>query len=633
MVSKTENKKKIAVLKDAPKKAEDVGVIPIAKIAARKWLVPHWKIMAAALATGLIVGLSTGAFPLFISNSVDILFDKSSQVPLWGISLAVFLLLFVRASATYANGFLNTYLAQKIGMDVQYDLLKHFLFNDYGETTKEHSGKIVSSFMNEAKQVNALIGSQIVVFLRNNVTLIGVFGSMIYINWRLSLFVIVLLPLVFFAMQFFSTQARQSSVDAFKNTGSIGQHIVETVRGAKIIRAFGAEKRELDQAQQKIKTLLRNIMRTQRAKAASGPSSELLVGIGIAFLFFYVGLQGRSGSFSQGDLVGFITALLLIYQPLKAVAGGLSEVKIAAGATQRVFDKLNVKAKITSPPRAKKLTINPKTKGELICFEKVSFAYPGYKNRALSDISFSIKAGTTTALVGLSGGGKSTIFNLLERFYDPNQGRIVINGQDIRQISLASLRQSISLVLQNVFLFDGTIIDNIAYAKKNAKKREIIAAARLANADEFIQNLPQGYQTEISEDGQTLSGGQRQRIAFARAALRAAPILLLDEPTSALDSKSEMAIQTGLRKIRQNRTTLIIAHRLSTIKDADQILVIDQGQIAEQGTHRQLIASGQIYAKLYREQSLLNPLMMDDELVRPKPDKKLAKPLSSKIST
>lgn len=582
------------------------STIQVFKLAFSRWLKPNWKIMAGAILCNVIVGASTGFFPIFIKESLDILFNPQSNIPLFAISAAVFSLLAIRATSTYLGNFLNGYIGLRIVTAVQHDLFKHFLTSDYNVIGNQHSGQLVSSFMNEARQVDGLIGGQVVLLLRHAITLIGILGGMIYINWKLSSFVLVFLPFIFYFMFAYGKLAREYFKDTMMQTGNINEQILEISRGAKIIRAYGTEKREIKKAEVGITELLKNMARVQRVKSASGPSSELLIGFGMAALFFYVGYQGRAGNFTQGDLIGFITAMLLIYQPLKSLSGAQASLQISRVATERVIDRLDTKSTLFIPAKVSKLKIDPESKKMRILFKDVSFSYPGTNKKVLDGVNFNVMAGEMRALVGNSGSGKSTVFNLLERFYDIDKGSIKIDGQDIKNISIESLRRSISLVLQDVSLFDDTIAKNIAYAKSSATKKEVIAAAKLSYAHEFIVEMPEGYETKIGENGSRLSGGQRQRISFARAALRDSPILLLDEPTSSLDSKSEEILQKGLKELMKNRTTLIIAHRLSTIQNADKIFVVDKGTIVERGNHSELLKKNGVYSNLYRTQLLKN---------------------------
>jgi subfamily B ATP-binding cassette protein MsbA len=591
-------KKKI----EKQKKKNERSTIQVMRIAMRRWLKPHWKIMTGAVIANLIVGAATGAFPVFIQQSLDILFDPKSQIPLFAVSGGVLVLLTVRAAATYVGNFLNAYTGLNIMTSVQYDLFKYFLLADFHVIGSQHSGQLVASFMNEARQVDGLIGGALVLLLRHGVTLLGVLGGMIYINWQLACFVLITMPPVFYFMIAYGQKARSHFNNSMAQTGNINAQIIETARGAKIIRAYGTEARELKKSKTRIKELLRNMARVQRARSASGPSAELIVGFGMAAIFFYVGYHGRAGNFSQGDLVGFITAMLLIYQPLKSLAGAQAGIQIARAATERVLARLDTKSIIVSPPQAPKLKIHKNQKKVRILFKDVVFGYPGFANNVLHGITFRVRPNQMVALVGHSGGGKSTILNLLERFYNVNSGLVKIDQQNVNEVSIKSLRESMSLVLQDVFLFDDTIAKNIAYAKPRATRKEIIAAAKLAHAHEFIKKMPQGYNTPIGEDGRSLSGGQRQRISFARAAFRNAPILLLDEPTSALDSESEEALQKGLRSLMKKRTVIIIAHRLSTIRSADNIFVVEQGRIIQSGKHEELMKTKGVYKNLYDTQ-------------------------------
>ncbi len=578
------------------------GSLRIIRRAMRLWLLPYWKIMVGAILANIIVGLSTGALPLFIRYSIDILFDPESGVPLILISLAIFMILATRAGFTFLGNFLRSYVVQRMTSRVQYDLFKNLIYSDYHAVSSRHSGQILTSLMNEARQVDNAIGSTLINFMRNSITLVGIFASMFVINWQLASFVTMMAPLVFLSSQFFGRRTKGSFRNMMNNAGDWGAHVLEVARGMRIIKAYGGEVRELNTSQERMGRVIRNSMRTQRSQMASGPMAELLVGLGMAAIFFYVGYEGRAGNFSQGELVGFISAMLLVYQPLKAISMSNALIQQGIVATQSVFKRLDKVPKITSLINAPELKVEQNYSQNRICFNNVRFRYPKSKVSALKGIDLHIRPGEMVALVGRSGGGKSTILNLLQRFYDANQGQVQIDGQDIRGVQIASLRRSMALVLQDVFLFDDTIAANIAYADQGVSLEAVIRASKIANAHDFIMKLPDNYQTKIGENGATLSGGQRQRISIARAALRDAPILLLDEPTSALDSESERAIQEAMQKLLKNRTVLVIAHRLSTIMNADRIYVLHEGQIIEEGTHEDLIEKNGAYTRLYKIQ-------------------------------
>ena len=372
----------------------------------------------------------------------------------------------------------------------------------------------------------------------------------------------------------------------------------------RLVKAYGAEERETARARVAVEARLKHVMRVVRARAGAAPVTELLGGVAIGMAIFVGGFQAAQGELTLGAFASFITALLLAYQPLKSLANLNTALQEGLAAADRLFAALDVRATIRDAADARPLKIS----GGEIRFEHVAFAYGARDaGHALKDLSLIVPAGRKVALAGLSGAGKSTLMNLIPRFYDAQSGAVLIDGQDVKSVTLASLRGALALVSQELTLFDDSVRANIAYGRPEASDDDIAAAAKAAEAHGFILKLPQGYDTRVGENGVRISGGQRQRIAIARAMLRNAPILLLDEATAALDADTERKVQAALRRLMQGRTTLIIAHRLSTVMDADDIYVIDGGRVAEHGRHGELLARGGIYARLCATQFAGHP--------------------------
>jgi subfamily B ATP-binding cassette protein MsbA len=422
-------------------------------------------------------------------------------------------------------------------------------------------------------------------------------GAMFYMNWKLALLATAIIPLGALYMRKLGRRTRKAARQGMEGTGDLSANISEALGGIRVVKAYGQEEREISRVAKNINDVLHHTMKAARTKAAASPLTEALSGIGIAAVIYFGGMAVIDMHLTAGELMAFISAMMLAYQPLKAVANTQTIMQEGVAAAARVFPILDVEPHIVTAPDAKPLHI---TDGA-IRFENVVFRYAD-GTEALKGVSIAVPKGHTVALVGPSGGGKSTALNLVPRFYDAASGRITIDGQDVREVTIESLRAASSLVTQEPFLFDDTVRANIAYGRPEASDAEIEAAARNAAAHDFITALPGGYDTRVGEAGLKLSGGQRQRIAIARAMLKNAPILLLDEATSALDTASEFQVQTALGALMKGRTTLVIAHRLSTIKHADNIYVIDGGRIVEQGTHNDLVARGGLYAELSRAQ-------------------------------
>jgi subfamily B ATP-binding cassette protein MsbA len=391
---------------------------------------------------------------------------------------------------------------------------------------------------------------------------------------------------------------RKASRQGLEETGGLSTLIAETLGGLRIVKAYGQEDDQIKRAGSVVDRVLQFTMTALRARAAASPAIEALAGVAVGAIIFFGGYQSMQGNLSAGEFMGFITALLAVYQPLRSVANMQTILQEGVSAGERVFSILDQEDHILDKPDAKTLTV---TQGALK-FDAVTFKYASRATPALHGVSIDVPAGQTVALVGASGSGKSTLLNLVLRFFDTDEGKIEIDGQDVRDVSLLSLRAASALVTQDPFLFDDTIANNIAYGQETFDMAKIEAAARQAAAHDFIMEMPDGYETRVGEGGARLSGGQKQRVAIARAMLKNAPILLLDEATSALDTASEQQVQQALSELMKGRTSLVIAHRLSTIMHADNIYVMRDGQVCESGTHKQLLAQDGVYAELHKKQ-------------------------------
>ena len=492
-------------------------------------------------------------------------------------------------------------LLEKVGQSVVRDLrnriFSHIHALPLSFFLKTPSGELISRVISDVTLIQAAVSNALVGVLKDSVTIIGMAGLILYLNWRLALMLVVFLPAAAIPIVIFGRKHRLLSTTNQQTLAQVSNLLHETISGNRIVKAFCMEGYESGRFAATLQRLLDIVMKDAVIKAFSSPLMELLGVTGIAFIIWYGGHQVIKGDSTPGTFFSFLAALIMFYEPIKRVSNINSTVQQGLSAAVRVFALLDIKPEIEN--RANAITLPPLTRG--LAFENVSFSYDN-KARVLDSINLQVRPGEVLALVGPSGGGKTTLANLVPRFYDVSAGRITIDGIDIRDATLASLRGQIAVVTQQTILFNDTVRNNIAYGDPDRAMAEITAAARAAHALDFIQQLPQGFDTVIGEAGARLSGGQQQRISIARALLKNAPILVLDEATSALDTESEREVQKALDNLMKNRTTLVIAHRLSTIRGADRIIVIKDGRIVEQGSHESLLANKGVYELLHNMQ-------------------------------
>tara|TARA_Y200000002_G_scaffold89215_1_gene71622 strand:- start:377 stop:1705 length:1329 start_codon:yes stop_codon:yes gene_type:complete len=432
---------------------------------------------------------------------------------------------------------------------------------------------------------------------RNLLTLICLLGVMFYQDWKLALIAIIALPLVGFLSSRLGKRMKKAATGMQAETGTLATLLSENLDGTRIVKAYQQEEVEIEKVSESIYRRMRLLVKAAKTKAAAAPFSEFLAGFGIAGAMYYAGIRGLQGELPLNEFISFLGAMMLAFQPLRSLSQINTIMQEGFSAATRVFELLDSPTNITEKEGSNKLIVN---EGK-VKFNEVSLSYKG-SNEILKKITLSLPSNSITALVGPSGSGKTSILNLIPRFFDPQSGEVSIDDQDIKKVSLSSLRSCIALVSQEPILFDLSIKENIAFGRQNANYEEIISAAKSASAHDFIIKLPQGYDTMVGEKGFSLSGGQKQRISIARAFLKDAPILLLDEATSSLDSESEFAVQKAINTLMKDRTTLVIAHRLSTIENADKIIVLSDGNIEETGTHLDLIENAGLYKKLYERQ-------------------------------
>ena len=546
----------------------------------------------------IITALSTGLTAWILDPAIKMIFlDKNTQM-LTIIPIAIIITLLIKGISTYWQTAILTDVGQRIIADTQIKMFSKITYSDLAWVQKNHSGKIISNFLYDVTLLQDSVSNSLANGVRDILTLICLIAVMYYQDWRLATVSLIAIPLVALLSKKLGKRMKKASTEGQVETGILATLLSENLDGTRVVKAYQQEEREIQKVSLSIYKRMHLIIKGIKTRAAASPFSEFLAGFGIAAALYYAGVRGIQGELALNEFVSFLGAMMLSFQPLKRLSAISTSIQDGFAAAVRIFNLMDQESYIKEADNANQLVI---TNGK-IEFKDVSLSYENNKNLAISNISLIIEPGTTTALVGPSGAGKSSCLNLIPRFYDPSNGSIEIDEQNIKHLTLDSLRSCISLVSQEPKLFDVSIKENISYGNINASYNEIVDASKSAAAHEFIMSLPNQYETIVGEKGFSLSGGQKQRISIARAFLRDAPILLLDEATSSLDNESENLIQIAIKKLMQNRTTIVIAHRLSTIIDANKIAVFDSGKIAEIGTHQELIKSNGIYSNLYKKE-------------------------------
>ena len=566
------------------------------------YLRPYWGAMGIAIIT-LIVGSALGlVFPWIMQTLVDAVLGRGDFGELnriTGLLIATFL---IRSVFYYFQGYYLTYAGERVLIDLRRETYAHLHTLSVRFFSDRRTGELISRLASDVTLVRGALTGSLVTALGQVITLIGSVALMLALNWRLSLFILAIVPVLVASGAFFGARMRKLSTEVQDKVADSSAMAEEAIGNVRVVKAFAREPFEVGRYDQQLDATFKAIMQQNVLRSAFGPLMTFLGFGAMAAVLWFGGREVLEGRLTAGSLIAFLVYGINIAGALGTFTGLWTQLQEALGASRRIFELLDEVPEIRDTPEARPL---PHVHGR-ISFEQVSFSYPG-TDRVLRDINLEIQPGEVLALVGPSGAGKTTAFNLIPRFYDPTAGRVCIDGHDLRTVTLDSLRGQIGIVAQETQLFSGTVRENLRYGRLDASDAELEAAARAANAAEFIERLPQGYETVVGERGVKLSGGQRQRVAIARAILKDPRILLLDEATSSLDSESEGLVQEALDRLMrpsrsEARTTVIIAHRLSTVHRADRIAVLEAGRLIELGNHAELISHDGLYARLYRMQ-------------------------------
>jgi len=561
-----------------------------------KLIKPYRTKLVFAMICMAFVSLLTAGQAYLVQPALDDVFMKKDEKMLFLLPIAIIFLFLVKGGFNYGQAYLMNFIGLRIIADMRERLYNHLQNLPLSFFTKTSTGVIISRITNDVNLIQASVSNAITGLLKDVFTILGLIGVIFYRNWKLAVIAFLILPLAVIPIKEFGKKLRKLSRKSQQRMGSITTFLHETITGNRIVKAFNMEEYEKRRFAVENDKFFRTILKRVRIRALSHPLMEVIGGVGVAAIVWVGGYSVIRGELTPGAFFSFMAALLLLYNPIRDLNKVNLEIQDGIAAATRVFELLDTVSEIRDDTEA--IPLPPISEG--ILFQKVNFKYDG--EPVLKEISLSVKTGEVVALVGMSGAGKTSLVNLLPRFYDVEAGEILIDGHDIRKVTMKSLRNQIGLVTQQTILFNDTVRNNIAYGSLERSVQEIEEAARAANAHDFIVRLPEGYDTIIGEQGVKLSGGERQRISIARALLKNAPILILDEATSSLDSDSETEVQKALDRLMKGRTVFVIAHRLSTIRNAHRIIVLSEGKLVEEGTHEKLMTLDGEYRRLYELQ-------------------------------
>ena len=559
-----------------------------------QYVKPYKSWLVISMVCMVIVASMAGAQAYLVKPLLDEIFFNKDSTMLKLVPLVIMGVFLVKGLFSYSYNYLLQKVGQSIIRDLRNLLYSHIQSLPLSFFQKKPTGELISRILSDVNLIQGAVSNVLVGILKDTCQVIFLIGVIFYQDWRMASIAMISLPLVIYPIVNFGRRHRRLSRGSQQTTAQVSNILYETITGNRIVKAFSMEKYEVSRFAKTLDELFAIVMRNTRIGAISSPLMEVLGGVGISLVVWYGGSQVIADKSTPGTFFSFLTALIMIYQPIKGVSAINNSLQQGIAAAERVFDVLDIQSDVAEKKDAIELPLIK----DSIEFTNARFQYDE-NAEVLKGINLKVKAGEVLAVVGTSGGGKSTLVNLIPRFYDVSSGSLTVDGTDIRDVTFKSLRDQVGVVTQQTILFNDTVRNNIAYGSLDASEEQIKDAARAAHALGFIQNMPKGFDTVIGESGARLSGGERQRISIARAILKNAPILILDEATSSLDTESEHEVQQAIENLVQSRTTIVIAHRLSTIRNADRIVVIQAGEIVEEGTHDTLLPLGGVYKMLH----------------------------------
>ena len=545
----------------------------------------------------VLTSLTTAATAWLLDPAIKEIFENKNKQMLYLIPVAIVFTFIIKAFSIYGTRIITIKVGIKIIKNIQTLMAQKFLLSDISHITKKHSGKYLSNFTNDTTILFIVLTGVVVTLFKEIFTLIALLALMFYHDWQLSLLAMIMIPVAAISSKNIGKKMGKKVHVSLEASDKFMKFLSEIIKGSWLIKIYQKEEDELKKISMIIDERFKAIRKVEQTRLGAGPIMEIISAVAIAIVVFFAGYRSIQGAITLGEFVSFLAALMLAYQPVRALAGINVGIQEGIAAAKRIYEIIDQKNEIFNDENAPSL----KLKNATLEFKNISFTYPD-GTHALKNLSAKIEGGKKVGLVGISGSGKTTFLNLIPRFFNLKHGTILIDDQNINNINLNSLRKEISIVSQDVILFDDTIRSNILYGNASASNDEIINACKFAAAQDFVEKLPNKYETIIGENGIKLSGGQKQRLSIARAILKDSPIILLDEATSSLDSESEAVIQKAIENLTKNKTTIIIAHRLSTIMNCDKILVFDSGQIVDEGSHEFLVKNSSIYKNLYEKQ-------------------------------